>query len=52
MEKSGYKRLDWNNIKIKSTPISSKEALKGVTPIPWSKDVMDGKKTVTISRQK
>ena len=32
------------NIKI----VSCKDALKDVTPINWSKDVLEGKKAVTV----
>ena len=37
----------------KGTPISSQEALSGVIPINWSKDVLDGKcKDKTIIKSK
>ena len=43
--------LDLNKIKhrIKSTPISSEEAMKDITPVPWSKDVLSGEKKVEIT---
>lgn len=46
-----YKPLDLNKIKSKkSIIVPSREALKDVTPIEWSDDVLSGKKSVTISR--
>ncbi|MGL5329087.1 MAG: hypothetical protein ACRDD7_07455 [Peptostreptococcaceae bacterium] len=46
---SMIKKLNMN--KIKENPIGtipSKEALKDVTPIQWSEDVVSGKKKVTV----
>ena len=34
----------------KHTILSTKEALKDVTPINWSKDVISGKRKVTITK--
>lgn len=45
------KKLDINRLKEKlGEPISSKEALKNVVSIDWSKDVLDGKKKVIVSK--
>lgn len=36
---------------LKSKPskvIASEEALKDVTPIDWDRDILDGKRTVTV----
>lgn len=45
------KSLDFNKIKsrINSTPISSEEALKDITPIDWDEAVLTGEKKVVIS---
>lgn len=43
------KSLDLEKIKEKlGKPISSKDALKDITPIKWSKDVLEGKKKITV----
>lgn len=34
----------------KHTVVSTKEALKDVTPIDWSNDVLSGKRKVTITK--
>ena len=44
-----YKPLNMNVLRSKKTTIvSSEEALKDITPIDWSKDVLSGRKKVTI----
>ena len=44
-----YKSFSLDIIKNKNIEvISSKNALKDVAPINWSKDVLEGKKTVTV----
>ena len=44
---TGYKRLDKSKLKNrKRTIVSSEEALKNVTPIKWSNEVLNGTKTV------
>jgi len=51
MENNNYRKLDLNNLlSKKSIIVSSKEALKDVTPIQWSKDVLCGKVKVIVSR--
>jgi len=48
-----YNSLDLNKLKSKKhTIISSKEALKDITPIEWSEDVLSGKKKVIIDCNK
>lgn len=47
------KGLDVRKIKNReNTIISSKEALKDVVPINWSKNVLSGKKKVTVGMSK
>lgn len=43
--------LDFNKIKhrIKSTSISSEEALKDIDPIEWPKEVLSGERKVEIT---
>lgn len=49
MNNKKLKSLDLNTLKNKKTIIvSSEEALKDVTPIDWSEDVLSGKKKVTL----
>jgi len=44
-----YKRLDLNKLNSKKFNfISSEDALKDMTPISWSKEVLSGKKKVTL----
>lgn len=51
MDKKQFKSLDLNKLNNKKTVIvSSQEALKDVTPINWSEDVLLGKKKITIVR--
>lgn len=47
---NGYKALDLTKIKAKGTIVSSKDALKEVTPINWSKEVINGQKKVIIKQ--
>jgi len=43
------KPLNVNKLKVKNiTFVSSKEALKDISPIDWSKDVLSGKKKVLM----
>lgn len=43
--------LDLSKLKNrKRTILSTEEALKDVTPINWSKDVLSGKRKVTITK--
>jgi hypothetical protein len=43
------RKLDLNKLKNKSKiEISSKEALKDIIPIEWSKDVLEGKKKIIV----
>lgn len=45
------KKLDFNKIAHRCTKtISSTEALKDVTPIAWSKEVLSGEKKVIITK--
>lgn len=47
---TGYKRLDKSKLKNrKRTIVSSEEALKNVTPIKWSNEVLNGTKTVSFT---
>ncbi|EDK32531.1 hypothetical protein [Clostridium kluyveri] len=42
--------LNLNKLKNRQrTNISSEEALKDVIPFNWSKEVLDGKKKITVS---
>ena len=51
MEK--YATLDLQTLMRKNGKIiSSKEALKDVQPVDWGKDVLQGKKKVTVTRVK
>lgn len=45
-----YKRLDFSKIGQRVTKsISTNEALKDVTPINWSDDVLNGRKKINIT---
>lgn len=53
MDGKNYKSLDMSKIKDKkSSIVTSREALKDVTPINWSRDVLSGKKTITVTYDK
>ncbi len=51
-ERKSYRRLDMSKLKFSDQPISMEESLKDIIPIPWSDDVLNGKKKVVISKQK
>ena len=51
-ERKSYRRLDMSKLKFADQPISMEESLKDIIPIPWSDDVLNGKKKVVISKQK
>lgn len=47
-----YRKLDFSKIDGRITgTISSEEALKDVSPIKWSEDVLSGKKKVVITKE-
>jgi len=53
MECKNLKSLNLEKLNSKkSIIVSSKNALKDVTPINWSNDILSGKKKVTISKTK
>lgn len=46
---NNYKSLNLSKLKNKENVIvSSRDALKDVTPINWSKEVITGKKKITV----
>ena len=47
-----YKRLDYSKLKFKPALTSTQESLKDVIPIPWKKEILEGKRKAVISRQK
>lgn len=50
-QKETYNKLDISKLKTrKHRIISSTEALKDVTPMEWSNDVVSGKKIVKITK--
>jgi hypothetical protein len=50
MENNNTKKLDLSVLKNKKRiSMSSKEALKDVTPIDWPEDVLSGKRKVIVS---
>lgn len=52
MKKKNFKPLDLSILDTKkSTIISSKDALKDVTPINWSKDALSGKKKIIVDKK-
>lgn len=53
MTNKNLKKLDLNKIKEKEPVIiSSQDALKDVTPIDWSKNVLLGKKKIIVGYSK
>lgn len=47
-----YNTLDLNNLNNKKTKIvSSEEALKDISPINWSKEVLSGEKKINIDKR-
>ena len=51
MSNQQYRKLDMSKLKFREhSTISTEEALKDVTPIKWSQEVLDGKKKVFINR--
>jgi hypothetical protein len=48
-ERREYKKLDMSKLIFADGFISTEEALKDVTPIEWSDDVLSGKKKVTVT---
>ena len=46
-----YRRLDFSKISSRNTKVvSSEEALKDVTPVEWSEDILNGKRKVTVKK--
>ena len=54
MNNIDYPRVDFKTLlkNKKTTVISSKEALKDITPIEWSEDVLSGKNKVIVDCNK
>ena len=47
-----YRRLDFSKISSRNTKVvSSEEALKDVTPVEWSEDILNGKRKVTVKKK-
>ncbi|TCS80741.1 hypothetical protein EDD59_105124 [Muricomes intestini] len=46
-----YKRLDFSKLNFDPTPISTEESLRDITPIKWSKDVLSGKRKITLHKK-
>lgn len=46
---SGYRKLDLSKLKFSGT-LSMEEALKDVTPIDFSDDILSGKEKITIAK--
>lgn len=51
IDRSGYKRLNLDSLRFSDKVMSSKEALKDVTPIEWSDEVISGERKVIIKKQ-
>lgn len=49
MSENSVRRLDFSKLTGRTKIVTSKTALKEVTPIKWSEDVLSGRKKVTIS---
>ena len=45
-----YRRLDFSKLKFSENIISTEEALKDITPIQWSDEILSGRKKVTITK--
>ena len=51
MNNKKLRSLDLNKIRNKkSIIVSSKEALKDVTPVKWDEEVLSGKEKITLSK--
>lgn len=47
-----HKRLDFSKINFSKKEITTEEALKDVSPIPWTNDVLKGNKKVIVKKTK
>lgn len=54
VDMSNFESFDLNNFIMSKSPIiiSSKEALKDVTPIEWNSDVVSGRKKILVDSNK
>lgn len=48
---TGYKRLDFSTLNFSDKAMTSEAALKNVTPMQWSEEVLNGDKKVIIKKQ-
>lgn len=46
LEKQDYQQLNFSKLNFSDKPMTTKESLREVNPIQWSKDVLSGKKEV------
>ena len=46
---SRFRRLDFGKLTFSGRQLSTKEALKDVTPIKWPAEVCNGKKKIAVS---
>ena len=51
-KRSGYTRLNISELNHSKKTLTFEQATKDIEPIHWSKDVLDGKKKITISGNK
>ena len=47
-----YKRLDFSKLNFNNTPLSTEESLRDISPINWTKEILSGKKKVTLHKKK
>lgn len=45
-----YKKLDFSKLVFSNETISTEEALRDITPFPWNKDILDGKRKAIVKR--
>ena len=50
-EKRMYRKLDLSKITFSETIRTIEEGLCEITPIPWSKDVLEGNMKVVVSKR-
>lgn len=52
MMAKSFKSLNINNLNSKkSSIVSSKDSLKDISPIDWSKDVLEGKRKILVDNK-
>ena len=50
INEQGYRKLNLSMLKFSDSIISTEDALKNIAPISFSKDILNGKKKINVTK--